>query len=69
MKLLNHFISNLKSGEDKKQLLLKMIPECYHKYHNSIKTKSKSDPDLMLSTFMALLIVHSNEIERISSLT
>ena len=32
----------LKSEEDK-QLILKMISNCFHKYHNSMKTKSGSD--------------------------
>jgi hypothetical protein len=65
--LLNPFISNLKSEEDK-QLMLRMISKCYHKYHNSIITKSESDTELLLSTIMALLIEQSSEIERLSSI-
>ena len=64
---LNPFISNLKPEEDK-QLMLKMISNCYHKFHNSIKTKSQSDTELLLSTTMALLIEQSNEIERLKSI-
>jgi hypothetical protein len=64
---LNPFISNLNSEEDK-QLMLKMISNCYHKYHNSIRTKSKGDTELILSTMMSLLIEQSNEIERLRNL-
>jgi hypothetical protein len=67
VKLLDPFTSNLNSEEDK-QLMLKMISNCYHKYHNSIKLKCASDPELMLSTVMSILIEQSNEIERWSSL-
>lgn len=64
---LNSFISNLTQEEDK-QLMLKMISKCYHKFHNSIRTKSQSDTELLLSTTMALLIEQSNEIERLKSI-
>jgi hypothetical protein len=64
---LNPIISNLNSEEDK-QLMLKMISNCYHKYHNLIRTKSNGDTELMLSTMMSLLIEQSNEIERLSSM-
>jgi hypothetical protein len=67
MKQLNPFISNLKSGEDE-QLMLKMISECYQKYHKSIKTRSQSDTELMLSTIMALLVEQDKEIERLNSM-
>lgn len=46
-----------------------MPSSCYHKYHNSIKTKAKGDAELMLSTMMALLIEQSNELERLGLLT
>jgi hypothetical protein len=68
LELLEPFTSNLNSEEDK-QSILKMIANCYHKYHNSIRNKSQSDTDLMLSTIMALLIEQCNEIERLRSLT
>jgi len=45
-----------------------MIVNCYHKYHNSIRTKSYSDIELMLATIMSLLLEQSNEIERLSSI-
>lgn len=64
LELLVPFTSNLNLEEDK-QLILRMISNCYHKYHNSIRTKSKGDPELMLSTMMSLLIEQSNEIERL----
>jgi hypothetical protein len=67
-KQLNPFISNLKSEEDK-QLILTMISNCYHTYYQSIKTKSESDGELLLSAIMALLIEQSNELERLSLLT
>lgn len=63
----NPFISNLKSEEDK-QIMSKILSNCYHKYHNSIRTKSQSDIELLHSTIMALLIEQSNEIERIGLL-
>lgn len=59
--------SNLKSEEDKK-LILKMIANCYHEYHNSIRTKSESDTELLLSTIVSLLIQQSKEIESLSSI-
>lgn len=62
---LNPFISNLNSEEDR-QLMLRMLSSCYHKYHNSINVKSGSDIELMLSAVMSLLIEQSNEIERLS---
>lgn len=34
---LNPFLSNLESEEDKR-LMLRMLSNCYHKYHNSIRT-------------------------------
>lgn len=61
---LNPFISNLNSEADK-HLMLKMISNCYHKYHNSIRAKSKGDGELMLSAILSFLIEQSNEIERL----
>lgn len=61
---LNPFILNLNSEEDKERML-RMLLNCYHKYRNSIKAKSRSDNELMLSTMMSLLIEQSNEIERL----
>ena len=45
--------------------MLRMISGCYHTYHNSIKAKSESDTELMLSTLMALHMGQNNEIERL----
>lgn len=45
--------------------MFKILSNCYHKYHNSIKTKAKGDAELMLSTLMWLLIDQSNETERL----
>jgi len=61
---LSPLISNLESEEDK-QLILKMISDCYHKNHNSINSKSKGDSEMMMSTIMSLLIEQSNELERL----
>ncbi|HYF99389.1 MAG TPA: hypothetical protein VD815_04800 [Candidatus Saccharimonadales bacterium] len=47
----------------------RMLSDCFHKNHNSIKVKSRCDPELMLSTVMSLLIEQSNEIKRLGSLT
>jgi hypothetical protein len=67
-KQLNLFVSNLHSEEDK-QRMLRMISNCYHKYHSSIRTKSESDIELLLSTMMSLLIEQSSEAKRLSLLT
>ncbi|MDN5845450.1 MAG: hypothetical protein L0H53_04155 [Candidatus Nitrosocosmicus sp.] len=67
IKQLNPLISNLKSGEGK-QVVLKMISECYHKYHKSIKTRSQSYTELMLSAIMALLVEQNREIESMERL-
>jgi hypothetical protein len=61
---LDPIVSNLNSEGDK-QLMLKMISDSYHKYHNSIRAKSQSDTELMMSTIMSLLIEQSNELERL----
>jgi hypothetical protein len=63
----NPFLSNLESEEEKRRML-RMISNCYHKFHNSIRTKSQSDTELLLSTIMSLLIEQSNEIERLKSI-
>ncbi len=64
---LDPIVSNLNSEEDK-QLMLKMISDSYHKYHNSIRAKSESDAVMMMSTIMSLLIAQSNELERLGLL-
>jgi hypothetical protein len=63
---LDSFILNLELED--RQLALKMISNCYHEFHNSIKTKSQSDTELLASTTMTLLIEQSNKIERLSLL-
>lgn len=63
----NPINSNLKSEEDK-QLILKMIANCYHIFHGSIRTKSESDRELLLSTITSLLIEQSIELERLSNI-
>ncbi|MDN5845553.1 MAG: hypothetical protein L0H53_04685 [Candidatus Nitrosocosmicus sp.] len=46
-----------------------MISECYHIHHNSIKSKSGSDTELIFSTIMSILIGQSNEIEILNLLS
>lgn len=67
VKLLDPFTSNLNSEEDR-QLIFRMISNCYHKYHKSILTRSRSDIELLVSVLMSILIEQSSEIERLSSL-
>ena len=64
---LNPFLSNLESEEDKR-LLLRMISNCYHKHHNSIRTKSQSDTELIFSTMLAVLLEHTKEIESLEKI-
>lgn len=64
---LNPFLSSLESEEDKRRLL-RMISNCYHKYHNSIRTKSQSDQELMLSTMLAILLEQTKEIESLEKI-
>ena len=66
-KILNLFSSNLNSEEDKR-LMSKMLSNSYHKYPDSIRAKSGSDTELMLSTIMSLLIEQSSEIDSLSLL-
>jgi hypothetical protein len=67
VKLLDPFTSNLNSEEDR-QLIFRMISNCYHKYHKSILTRSRSDIELLVSVVMSILIEQSSEIERLGSL-
>jgi hypothetical protein len=60
---LNPVTFNLKPEED----IVKMISNCYHKYHGSIRSKSESDTDLLLSTIMSLLMGQNKEIERLTT--
>ena len=67
VKLLDPFTSNPNSEEDR-QLIFRIILNCYHKYHKSIITRSQSDTKLLISTVMSFLIKQSSEIERLSSM-
>jgi hypothetical protein len=64
---LNPFLSNLESEEDKR-LMLRITSNCYHKHHNSIRTKSRSDTELMLSSILALLLEQTKEIESLEKI-
>jgi hypothetical protein len=66
VELLDSSISNMDSED--KELMLNMLSNCYHKYHNSIRAKSKGNTELIYSTIMALSIEQSKEIERLGSL-
>ncbi len=47
-----------------KQIINKLISECYCTYRRSIVAKSKSDIELMLLLIMSILINQSLELER-----
>ncbi|CAN5890460.1 hypothetical protein BH23THE1_BH23THE1_25070 [soil metagenome] len=57
--------ANTLSTEDK-SLFIKMISECYHKLHKSIRAKSDNDVELFNSLMMALLIEQGKELERLA---
>ena len=62
LRKLDGFVDTL-SIEDK-ALFIKLISECYHRFHKSIQAKSENDVELFNSLIMALLMEQSKEIER-----
>lgn len=64
---LNQLNQNMTLKNDK-DLLSLMVKETYLKHRLSIKAKSGSDTELMLSVVMSLLIEQSNDVERLSSI-
>ena len=64
---LNQLNQNMTLKNDK-DLLSLMVKETYLKHTLSIKAKSGSDTELMLSVVMSLLIEQSNDVERLSSI-
>ncbi|HKR72853.1 MAG TPA: hypothetical protein VJR94_01940 [Candidatus Nitrosocosmicus sp.] len=64
---LNQLNQNMTLKNDK-DLLSLMVKEAYLKHRLSIKAKSGSDTELMLSVVMSLLIEQSNDVERLSSI-
>ena len=65
MKNLEGFVDTLNTED--KSLFIKMISECYHRFHKSIQAESANDRELFYSLIMALLIEQSKEIERLES--
>lgn len=49
-----------------KLLFIKMISDCYHRFHKSIQAKSDNDIELFISLIMVLLINQGKEIERLT---
>ena len=54
-------------AEEDRQLLSKMVSECYHKYHKSIMAKEKDDPSLMMPLVMALLLEQQSMVNRLKT--
>ena len=63
---LNLFMGHLPSEEDR-QLLSKMVSECYYKYGKSIKSMERDDPDLIKQLIMALIMDQNSMIERLQN--
>ncbi len=64
MVLLNSFIANLPSDEDK-QLLSRMVSKCYHIHNKSIMAMEKDDSCLTIPLIMALLVDQQSMINRL----
>ena len=61
---LDGFMEHLPSEEDR-QLLSKMVSECYRKHHKSIMAMGKDDPSLITPLIMALLVDQQSMINRL----
>lgn len=59
---LDDLMEHLPSEKDK-QILLRMVSECYHKHCESIKSMEKDDPSLIIPLIMALLVDQISMIE------
>ena len=64
MEQLDGFMEHLPS-EDDKQILSKMVSECYYKYGKSIKSMENDDPSLLTPLIMALIVDQNSMIERL----
>jgi hypothetical protein len=64
MEQLNGFMEHLPEEEDK-QLLSRMVSECYYKYHESNKSMERDDPSLLTPLIMALIVDHNSMIDRL----
>ncbi len=63
---LNGFMEHLPSEEDR-QLLSRMVSECYRKHHKSIMAMGKDDPSLITPLIMALLVDQQSLIDRLEN--
>ncbi len=61
---LDGFIEHLPSWEDR-QLLSKMVSECYFKYSDAIRVMEKDDPSLTMPMIMSLLLDQQSMINRL----
>lgn len=66
MEQIDIIMEHLPSEEDR-QLLSKMVSECYYKYGKSIKSMEKDDPDLITQLIMGLLVDQNSMIEQLEN--
>jgi hypothetical protein len=64
MSQFSRYMEHLPTGEDR-QLLSKMVSECYHKYHKSIMAMEHDDPSLLMPLIMAMLLEQQVKIDGI----
>ncbi len=55
MEQLDGFMEHLPSEEDR-QLLSRMVSDCFHKHYESIKSMECDDPSLLTPLIMALIV-------------
>ncbi len=63
---LNSFMECLPTEADK-NLLLKMISECYCKNNEAIKEKEKDDPTLIMPLVMSLLVDQQLMVDKLKN--
>ncbi len=66
MEQLNDLMEHLPS-EVERQLLSKMVSECYYKHGEAIKSMEKDDPSLITPLIMALIVDQNSMIERLQN--
>ena len=64
MEQLDDLMEHLPSEEDR-QLLSRMVYECYHKHHEAIKSIEGHDPILFTPLIMALILDQISMIDRL----
>ncbi len=64
MEQLDGFMEHLPSEEDR-QLLSRMVSECYYKYGKSIKSMENDDPSLMTPLIMAMIVDQNSMIDQL----